>query len=156
MPSQQISAEEIYARIPHSGAMRLLDAVLSWDKQSILCSATSHLDSDNPLREDGLLSSVHALEYAAQAMAVHGSLSAEQGSGDAAVKQVYVATFRNIGLMSEALDRTADTALDIQARQDGAVAGGWSYEFSVAARGTLIASGTATVVATFGPAGVSQ
>jgi predicted hotdog family 3-hydroxylacyl-ACP dehydratase len=75
MSPRSISADEIYARIPHSGAMRLLDAVLSWDDQSIVCSASSHVDPANPLRDNGVISSVHALEYAAQAMAVHGSMS---------------------------------------------------------------------------------
>ncbi|MCY7389231.1 MAG: 3-hydroxylacyl-ACP dehydratase, partial [Burkholderiales bacterium] len=52
----------------------LLDRVLQWDAHAIRCSATSHRDPDNPLREAGGLATLAGIEYAAQAVAVHGSL----------------------------------------------------------------------------------
>ena len=64
----------IAARIPHTGRMCLLDRVLEWDANGIRCSATSHRDHDNPLREAGGLATLAGIEYAAQAAAVHGSL----------------------------------------------------------------------------------
>lgn len=54
--------------------MCLLDRVLQCDAQCIRCSATSHRDQDNPLREAGGLATLAGIEYAAQAAAVHGSL----------------------------------------------------------------------------------
>jgi predicted hotdog family 3-hydroxylacyl-ACP dehydratase len=64
--------------------MCLLDEVLSWDLQRICCRITSHRAPDNPLRAHGRLGAACALEYAAQAVAVHGALMrspAATGSG---------------------------------------------------------------------------
>ena len=71
----------IAAHIPHQGSMCLLDAVLRWDTQHVACSATSHGDPSNPLRQFGRLGAACGIEYAAQAMAVHGALLAEHGRG---------------------------------------------------------------------------
>ncbi len=60
--------------IPHAGAMHLLDGVLSWDADRIRCLSRSHRDRQNPLRMDGRLSALCGIEYAAQAMAIHGAL----------------------------------------------------------------------------------
>ena len=70
----QLDHAAIAVRIPHTGRMCLLDRVLQWDASSIRCSATSHRDQDNPLREAGGLAMLAGIEYAAQAVAVHGSL----------------------------------------------------------------------------------
>jgi len=75
--SLPLDRKRIAACIPHSGAMCLLDAVLSWDSQSIRCLATSHRAAHNPLRAQGRLAVVCGIEYAAQAMAMHGALCAE-------------------------------------------------------------------------------
>ena len=64
----------IAARLPHAGRMCLLDRVLHWDENSIRCRAVSHRDTDNPLRDADGLATLAAIEYAAQAAAVHGSL----------------------------------------------------------------------------------
>ena len=72
---------EIAARIPHAGTMCLLDTVVSWDMRRIVCRATGHRAADHPLRgPDSHLGIAAGIEYAAQAMAVHGSLLAEQAS----------------------------------------------------------------------------
>jgi predicted hotdog family 3-hydroxylacyl-ACP dehydratase len=70
-----ISREAIAAMIPHAGAMCLLDGVLSWDTSRIRCLARSHRDPRNPLRMDRQLSALCGIEYAAQAMAIHGRLA---------------------------------------------------------------------------------
>jgi predicted hotdog family 3-hydroxylacyl-ACP dehydratase len=67
----------IAARLPHAGRMCLLDRVLHWDERSIRCSAISHRDTDNPLRDALGLSTLAGIEYAAQAAAVHASLLAD-------------------------------------------------------------------------------
>jgi predicted hotdog family 3-hydroxylacyl-ACP dehydratase len=64
----------IAAHIPHQGSMCLLDEVLSWDLQRISCRSISHCRPDNPLRAHGRLGAGCAIEYAAQAVAVHGAL----------------------------------------------------------------------------------
>ncbi|HEB28993.1 MAG TPA: hypothetical protein ENI05_14775 [Porticoccus sp.] len=66
--------DAIAALIPHSGAMCLLDAVQSWDQQSIVCTVQSRRSENNPLLEQGQLSAVALVEYGAQAAAVHAGL----------------------------------------------------------------------------------
>jgi predicted hotdog family 3-hydroxylacyl-ACP dehydratase len=140
--SIQLDADEIYALIPHSGPMRLLDAVLSWDEAGICCSATSHLAASNPLRDQGFLANAHALEYAAQAIAAHNSLS----NGRKPLARVFIGAFRDVEMIDGALDHVPDAPLTIKAELDAAGPGGWSYLFDVAADSTLIARGKALVV----------
>jgi len=64
----------IAAHIAHQDRMCLLDQVLSWDPQQLLCRAGNHRAADHPLRAHGRLGSACAIEYAAQAVAVHGAL----------------------------------------------------------------------------------
>jgi predicted hotdog family 3-hydroxylacyl-ACP dehydratase len=64
----------IAGHIPHQGSMCLLEEVMSWDLQRITCRSTSHRATDNPLRAHGQLGAACAIEYAAQAVAVHGAL----------------------------------------------------------------------------------
>ncbi|HUU72054.1 MAG TPA: hydroxymyristoyl-ACP dehydratase [Burkholderiales bacterium] len=71
-----IGASRIRDLIPHAGAMCLLERVIEYDDASICCEARSHLDVDNPLRHNGRLSTLCGIEYAGQAMALHGALRA--------------------------------------------------------------------------------
>ena len=64
----------IAARIAHAGGMCLLDEVLDWDAARIRCRSGTHRRTDNPLRAAGSLGAACAVEYAAQAIAVHGAL----------------------------------------------------------------------------------
>ena len=50
--------------------------VLSWDATRIRCRSATHRSPDNPLRLHGRLGAACGIEYAAQAMAVHGALVA--------------------------------------------------------------------------------
>ena len=64
----------IAALVPHAGPMCLLDAVLAWDMTTIACIASSHRSVGNPLAANDRLDAVCGVEYASQAMAVHGGL----------------------------------------------------------------------------------
>src|SRR6059058_3338196 len=64
----------IEQHIAHKGRMCLLDEVLSWDAARIRCRSATHRSADNPLRLHGRLGGACGIEYAAQAMAVHGAL----------------------------------------------------------------------------------
>ena len=66
----------IEQHIAHKGRMCLLDEVLSWDAARIRCRSATHRSADNPLRLHGRLGAACGIEYAAQAMAVHGALIA--------------------------------------------------------------------------------
>jgi predicted hotdog family 3-hydroxylacyl-ACP dehydratase len=71
-----LNAAEIAARVPHSGTMCLLRALHESSDTHVLCSTTSHREADNPLRSASGLLSCNAIEYAAQAMALHGAMAA--------------------------------------------------------------------------------
>jgi predicted hotdog family 3-hydroxylacyl-ACP dehydratase len=66
----------ILRHIPHQGRMCLLDEVVSWDAERIRCRGATHHAPDNPLRAGGQLGIACGIEYAAQAMALHGALAA--------------------------------------------------------------------------------
>lgn len=74
------AAHDIAALLPHAAPMILIDSLLESTENVLLCSANSHLKADNPLRIDGVLSVFAGVEYAAQAMAIHGRLSREATS----------------------------------------------------------------------------
>lgn len=127
--------------LPHSGAMCLLDSVTHWDDVRIDCRAAGHRDPNHPLRLDGCLPAVVAIEYAAQAMAVHGGLRAPPDQGAA---PGYLVAVRNAQLHAGRLDDiTAD--LEISATCLVADPIGLAYDFTVSAGGQLVAEGRATV-----------
>lgn len=89
-----IEHDELCSLIPHAFDMCLLDRVESWDDDNIVCYSSSHLLKTNPLRRGESLSSIHLLEYAAQAMAVHGGLhNKEQGLQ---MSEGYLAALRDV------------------------------------------------------------
>lgn len=87
--------------IPHVGAMRLLDGVLSWDPSHIRCLARSHRDPGNPLRMGEQLSALCGIEYAAQAMAIHGKLAGNIASKP---RLGYLASVREVMCYKSRLD----------------------------------------------------
>jgi predicted hotdog family 3-hydroxylacyl-ACP dehydratase len=97
-----LNKSEIRTLIPHTGLMCLLDSVIEWDDRSIACISDTHRDSANPLRRDGHLSALHAFEYGAQAVAVHGGLRAR--SAGATALPGYLAALRNARLHVMRLD----------------------------------------------------
>jgi predicted hotdog family 3-hydroxylacyl-ACP dehydratase len=74
----------IEQHIPHRGSMCLLDEVIEWDIQHIRCRSSTHRAPDNPLRSQEHLGIACGVEYAAQAMALHGALAGGAASGTAA------------------------------------------------------------------------
>lgn len=136
--------QALCALIPHAGAMCLLDGVDFWDDEHIRCHSRSHLAPDHPLREDGVLAAVHALEYGAQAMAVHGGLLARRRADP--VRPGVLAGLRDVRLHAERLDDHPEP-LQIEARRLMAGSDSFLYRFEVRAGAHLIASARATVIA---------
>jgi len=132
----------IAARIPHQGSMCLLDAVVEWSESAIRCTASSHRLADNPLRAEGRLGIVAGIEYAAQAMAVHGALLAPPKGQP---RQGYLASVRNVDLLAERLDDQADD-LDIAAERLAGDGNNILYQFSVRAGERLLLTGRAAVI----------
>lgn len=71
----------IAARVPHAGTMCLLDRLLQWDERHVHCTAIGHAAPDHPLRSATGLLVPAGIEYAAQAMALHGALVAPPEGG---------------------------------------------------------------------------
>ena len=140
---QTLGREGIAARIPHSGTMCLLERLEGWDADAIHCSTTSHLQADNPLRTVGGLMAPNAIEYAAQAMALHGGLLAVEGEPPSAG---FLASARNVRFGVDRLD-AVQGALQVRARRLSGDVRQVLYEFSVTAPdGTAVADGRAVVV----------
>jgi len=96
----------IEARIPHQGRMCLLDEVIAWNAHHIRCRTGTHRALDNPLRSHGRLGIASGIEYAAQAMALHGALAgAAPGANPAAASRVgLLASVRDVRLHVLRLD----------------------------------------------------
>jgi predicted hotdog family 3-hydroxylacyl-ACP dehydratase len=134
--------------------MCLLDGVVSWDATRIRCRSAAHLSCDNPLRAHGRLGAACGIEYAAQAMAVHGALVASSaplagtmtrgvhGSG-AAVG--YLASVRNVVLHVQRLD-DLDGELIAAAERVTGDARTVLYEFSVWSGARAVLEGRASIV----------
>jgi predicted hotdog family 3-hydroxylacyl-ACP dehydratase len=157
----------ICARLPHAGRMCLLERLESWDGDSITCIATSHRDTDNPLRSSGRLHAVAGVEYAAQVVALHGNLlsatdtptAMDGGSaGREAVSEGslihwtnagavfrppaigYLASVRDLKLDLEDLG-TVPEDLRVTARRLSGDASGFIYEFEIRAGARAVLSG---------------
>ena len=143
-----IDQARIRELIPHAGAMCLLDRVEAWSDAHIRCLTRSHLRADNPLREAGRLGAICGVEYAAQAMALHGALLAPPGARPRA------------GLLVSLRD-TACYAVDLTSSSEELVVEAERvlgndtqviYAFAVRAGGHLLLDGRATVVLAAEPA----
>ncbi len=132
----------IAARIPHQGSMCLLDAVLQWDAAHIVCRASSHTRTDHPLRADGSLGMANGIEYAAQAMAVHGALLAGSDSAPAAG---FLASVRDVKWQAPRLDTQA-AELQIHAQRLSGDGNTILYSFHLEAGGSTLLSGRASVM----------
>ena len=140
---QTLDRDGIAARIPHSGSMCLLERLERWDAESIHCSTRTHLQPDNPLRTAGGLLAPNAIEYAAQAMALHGGLLAAEGSAPSAG---FLASARNVRFSVARLDEVAGP-LQVQARRLSGDTNQVLYEFAVKdGGGLMLAEGRAVVV----------
>ncbi|MCW8900877.1 MAG: hypothetical protein OQK75_01520 [Gammaproteobacteria bacterium] len=139
-----INHEELCCLIPHSYDMCLLDRVDFWDDNKIVCYSKSHFLPNNPLRREENLSSVHLIEYAAQAMAVHGGLhDREQGLK---MTEGYLAALRDVKIELCDID-LLKTELCIKATKILSQEGNMIYTFNVFAAENELVSGRATVVA---------
>lgn len=136
----------IAERIPHQGSMCLLDSVQRWDDVHAHCVAHSHRAADNPLRHRDRLGATCAIEYAAQAMAVHAALLAETEDGGAQRPAAgFLTSARAVRLAVSRLDDIA-ADLDIEVERLSGATGSVLYRFAVSAAGQLLASGRAAVM----------
>lgn len=136
-----ITHEELCQLIPHHGSMCLLDSVIDWGEESINCRSLSQCDSDNPLSVGGILTAVNGIEYAAQAMAVHGALlSASSTSPDVA----YLAAIRGVNIYCSHLHDQPE--LFIHCKRLGGDSNGFIYNFEISNSDKRLLEGRATVI----------
>ena len=133
----------IATKIPHSGAMCLLDHVAEWDADHIRCMATSHLDVHNPLRAHGCLAAVCGIEYAAQAMAVHGALLG--AAGQQRPRAGFLASVREVDAQVARLD-TLDGPLSVEAERLSGNENNILYHFALRCDERLLLTGRAAVM----------
>ena len=137
-----IGSTEIQALIPHTGDMCLLSGVTHWDPTHITCTALSHRNPDNPLAHHGKVHALSGIEFAAQAMAVHGGLTGLVGQRP------------RVGLLVSVRDVVArvkylsDFAQDLQIEAEQLMAGdnGVTYSFSIHVGDRELLAGRALVV----------
>ena len=128
--------------IPHAGNMCLLDGVLQCDAQSIQCISTTHKNLNNPLRSDNQLSALCGIEYAAQAMAVHGVMG---GQLDQKPRAGFLISLRDVKCNTARLDTLQDDLIINAEKQMGDEAR-VMYQFDLFAGKNKILSGRATVI----------
>jgi predicted hotdog family 3-hydroxylacyl-ACP dehydratase len=122
--------------------MCLLDGVAQWDAAHIRCISRSHLDAANPLRAGGQLPALCGIEYAAQAMAVHGGLAGNIGGRPRAG---YLVGLRDIICRRTRLDEV-DGDLIVDAEQLMGDESRVIYQFTLRVGADEVLSGRATVV----------
>jgi predicted hotdog family 3-hydroxylacyl-ACP dehydratase len=132
----------IASLIPHAGTMCLLDRVSSWDAQSIVCVASSHRSPGNPLALDGWLGVACSLEYAAQAMAVHGGLT---GIVAERPRIGYLASARALTFHRRRLD-DLESDLSIKAVRVAGQQALCAYDFLIESGDEMVAQGRVTVL----------
>lgn len=131
----------IAAHIPHQGAMCLLDEVLEWSATDIRCRTASHRLHSNPLRTADQLKAVCAIEYAAQAIALHGAVNASARTAGPGM----LASVRAVALHADRLD-DIEADLIVRAVRISGDATALLYEFSVSWDLRLLVAGRGTIL----------
>jgi predicted hotdog family 3-hydroxylacyl-ACP dehydratase len=132
----------IAALLPHAGRMCLLERILQWDEAGVTLATSTHRDPANPLATTAGLRAIHLCEYGAQAMAVHGGLTAEAQRQRA--RPGLLVSLRDVELHCRHVQGFGgDIEVAAHRLQDSDTA--LQYTFRVSHQGTLLARGRATV-----------
>ncbi|HTD02946.1 hydroxymyristoyl-ACP dehydratase [Undibacterium sp.] len=140
-----LSKIDIPSLIPHQRGMCLLEQVVSWDETWIRCLTSSHHNPAHPLRSKSGLLSVCGVEYAAQAIAVHGGLIAAQQPDFRASSIGYLANAKDVSWSVDRLD-DIDGDLQVDAEQLISEGGRSIYAFNLSAGGRDLMQGRIAVV----------
>jgi predicted hotdog family 3-hydroxylacyl-ACP dehydratase len=132
----------IAARIPHAGAMVLLDTIVESDAETILARTESHRRADNPLRRDGQLHAIAGSEYGAQAAAVHGPL---QAGPDATAQPGMIVSLRDVTWTRARLDDIGG-ALEVRATRLMADTRQLAYSFTLSHAGRTLVAGELGII----------
>ncbi len=121
--------------------MCLLEAVLAWSETAICCLVVNQCDPDHPLRASGRLGAACGIEYAAQAMAVHGALVAAQ---DAGAGHGYLVSVRSAALHVARLD-DVQGEIRVDAERVAGDRNSVLYRFALAHDGRRLIDGRAVI-----------
>jgi len=155
--------------------MCLLDEVIAWSDARVSCRSGTHREADNPLRAYGRLGIACGIEYAAQAMAVHGALIAASSPADRGAPLAappaagppaagFLAAVRDVRFHALRLDDVQGDLICDAVRMAGDATTAL-YEFELRSAAAPLLSGRATVIFDAGfyaarrpgsPAGVSN
>jgi predicted hotdog family 3-hydroxylacyl-ACP dehydratase len=138
-----LKPEALCELMPHDGSMCLIEELVEWDEQMIVCRTRSHLSPDNPLRTGQRLSAIHAVEYGAQAIGLHGGLLSKDSG--ATSRSGLLVGLRQIKLHRERLD-DSDTSLVITAHCLLADAQNLLYAFALTLNQEPVAQGRAAII----------
>lgn len=133
---------QIEVRIPHAGSMVLLDRLVRYDESRIVCEAAPPTP-EHPLARPEGLPAVAAVEYAAQAAALHGALL----DGNAEPRYGMLAKLSEVELIGAWLG-VPSSPLTVEAQLLVRGASGCMYSFTVhdeqgrGARGRLLVAFT--------------
>ena len=130
-----LTRSQIESRVPHAGAMCLLDSVQHWDAETIVCQAAAPTAA-HPLARSQAVPALAAIEYAAQAAAVHGSLLDATDSP----REGMLAKLSDVELCAATLDE-AGGAITVRAEMLSRVANGCMYAFEVSDQRACVARG---------------
>jgi predicted hotdog family 3-hydroxylacyl-ACP dehydratase len=152
LPPSTLNAADIARRVPHSGSMCLLHSVSQWDEETIVAHADHRADSHHPLAILTQLDATAGIEYAAQAMAVHGALLGEVAAARGQARRIpqmgFLASVRNV-VCNQAFLQDQKEPLSIRATRTAGTESPVSYEFAIHSGTVECVSGKATVVLNF-------
>jgi len=128
-----VDRETLEQLIPHQGDMCFLSEVKAWDLTSIVCAADAPTPA-HPLARNGRVAPIVAVEYAAQATAVHGSLLTNERQP----REGVLAKLVDISLEVSELPSAPFT---VQAEMLSRSSKGCLYRFDISAAGQWVVSG---------------
>jgi predicted hotdog family 3-hydroxylacyl-ACP dehydratase len=129
--------------MPHAEPMCLIEELVEWDQARILCRTRSHQSVHNPLRNNGHLNAIHAAEYGAQTVGLHGGLLA-QAAGESP-QSGFLVGLRGVKLYRPYLDQT-DLPLTIEAQRLLADSLNLLYAFTLTLDRETVAEGRVAII----------
>ncbi|WP_308389620.1 hypothetical protein [Acidithiobacillus sp. AMEEHan] len=138
-----MAREQILRHIPHAGEMCLLDEVLEWDADTLSAVSQRYQHANNPLRRcDATFGTASAIEIAAQAMALHGALTASLAESPS---PGYLVSLRNVHIEAPVLTDALGPLQILVRRHESSIAGA-RYSFLISAAANPRVSGLAMVI----------
>lgn len=132
--------------IPHKLNMCLLDRVLSFSEIQLVCDTRTHLMISHPLAMyNGVLGAMTGIEYAAQAMAIHGVLVREAEGNPIKPKKGYLVAVRDVVACVDRLDQI-DSSITVSITKIAGDIRMLIYDFELTAEDKALLSGRASVI----------